>query len=424
LSKLSCMPNVHDDLHIEKKDLDEVFQYIEGYWPKLIRYHPKDLKTLIGLPNSYIVPTDSEIFQEQYYWDSYLIVRALINNPKYSHIAIGMVENLFYMIERFGIIPNASRFYFLSRSQPPLLSSMVLLIYGKIKDMNWLKKAVGYVEFEYNNVWMGETHLANFRAVESGLCRYYDVNAIDDLAEAESGWDLTSRFNGKCLDYLPVDLNCLLFLYEVDLAHIYNLLKNSKKVEKFEKAAIWRAKLINKLMWDEKTGYYFDYNFVKKSKSPLITVAGIYPLNVGIVSVARAQKAISLVEKILQKNYGVVQSVRFIENKQWDWPNGWSPLQLRAVEGLMRYGANRLARRLILKWLSLNIKIFRETGFLWEKYDVVHGAIGVPDRYPTLYGFAWTNACFLIMANMLEFLEKWPSENATPVWLVRRLGWY
>jgi len=135
LSKLSCMPNVHDDLHIEKKDLDEVFQYIEGYWPKLIRYHPKDLKTLIGLPNSYIVPTDSEIFQEQYYWDSYLIVRALINNPKYSHIAIGMVENLFYMIERFGIIPNASRFYFLSRSQPPLLSSMVLIIYDKIKDM-------------------------------------------------------------------------------------------------------------------------------------------------------------------------------------------------------------------------------------------------------------------------------------------------
>ena len=417
------MPEAHDDLHVEQEDLDEVFEYIEDYWSKLIRHHPKDLKTLIGLPHSYIVPTDSEIFQEQYYWDSYPVIRALINHPKYSQIAIGMVENFFHMIERFGIIPNASRFYFLSRSQPPLLSSMVLIVYDKIKDLDWLKKAVKYIEFEYNCVWMGKTHLSNFRLTKTGLCRYYDVNAIDSLAEAESGWDLTSRFDNKCLDFLPVDLNCLLFLYEVDLASTYQLLKDDKKAEKFKKAAEKRTRLVNDLMWDEKVGFYFDYDFVRKRRSHLITVAGVYPLNVGIASNQQAEKIMETIKNVLQKNYGVVQSVRFIENKQWDWPNGWAPLQLRTIEGLMRYGFNKLAKRLVLKWLALNIKIFKRTGFLWEKYDVVHGAIGVPDRYPTLYGFAWTNATFLIMVRVLKFLEEHPRDGSTPVWLVRRLGW-
>jgi len=120
----------------------------------------------------------------------------------------------------------------------------------------------------------------------------------------------------------------------------------------------------------------------------------------------------------------VAQSVRFVENFQWDWPNGWAPMQVRVVEGLMRYGYNRLALRLVKKWLFVNIKVFRETGKLWEKYDVVHGAIGMPDRYPTPHGFAWTNACFLIMAQIMEFLEKNPQERATPVWLVRHLGWH
>lgn len=410
---------------IEEKDLQEVLTYIENYWPKLVRVNKKDLKTLIGLPNPYIVPTDAGgIFQEQYYWDSYLVVRALIDHPKYQQLAIGIVENLFHLIERFGIIPNASRFYFLSRSQQPLLSSLVWMVYGKTRDLDWFKKGISYTEYEYENVWMGKTHLANFRLTDMGLNRYYDINAIDRLAEAESGWDMTARFDGRCLDFLPVDLNCLLYLYEDDLARAYQLFGNKKKAAQLKKAAAIRAKIINKLMWDEKTGFYYDFDFVHRRPSHLITVAGVYPLNVGIATASQAAQVMEIIKKVLQTKFGVVQSVRFVQNYQWDWPNGWAPGQLRTIEGLMRYGYNNLAKRLILKWLSVNIKLFGETGFLWEKYDVVHGRIGVPDRYPTPYGFAWTNAVFLIMVKILKFLEEYPAERATPVWLVRRLGWF
>ncbi len=409
---------------ISAKDLKTVFAYIESYWPKLIRENKKDSGSLIGLPNPYIVPSDSEVFQEQYYWDSYPIVRALIDHPKYSQIAIGMVENLLHLVDRFGIVPNASRFYFLSRSQPPLLSSMVFIVYEKTKDKNWLLRAIKIVEREYRDVWMGRTHLSNFRLVWHNLSRYYDINALDLLAEAESGWDTTARFMGRCLDFLPVDLNCLLYLYEKDFEKAYQILGDSKKSSGYKKAAEKRQKEINKFMWDEKVGYYFDFDFVNRRISHLMTIAGVFPLNVGIATRDQAEKIAAVVQRTLQKKYGVVQSVRFVENKQWDWPNGWAVMQLRVVEGLMRYGYNRLALRLVKKWLYLNIKVFKETGKLWEKYDVVRGTIGMPDRYPTPHGFAWTNASFLIMVQILEFLQENPHERATPVWLVRHLGWH
>lgn len=396
-------------LGIKQKDIDDVLGYIENFWPKLIREHKNDIRSLIGLPNPYIVPADGDVFQEQYYWDSYTVVRALIHHPKYSDVAKGMVENLLYLVERFGIVPNASRYYFLSRSQPPLLSSMVAIVYEKTRDNKWLENATRLVEMEYNDVWMGKIELNNFRNVYKGLSRYYDLNALDVLAEAESGWDMTSRFMERCLSFLPVDLNSLLYLNEIHLSKFYATLGNTKKSQKYLQLAKKRKEVMSRLMWDEKVGYFFDYDFVKKKRSHLITVAGIYPLNAGLATKVQAVKSIALVEKVLQKTYGVVQSVRFVENMQWDYPNGWAPLQLRTVEALIRYGDLHLAKRIIAKWLTVNIKVFKETGFLWEKYDVVNGRVGVPDRYPTQPGFAWTNAIFLILldkAKELMTLDK------------------
>ncbi len=391
-------------IRVSEKDLKSVLKYIEDYWPKLVREHKQDLRSLIGLPNSYIVPADGDVFQEQYYWDSYPIVRALIDHPKYSKLAIGMVDNLLYLVKRFGIIPNASRYYFLSRSQPPVLSSMVFLVYEKTKDKKWFSDAIKLVEEEYQDVWMGKIHLRNFRHVYKGLSRYYDLNALNVLAEAESGWDMSARFMGKCLDILPVDLNCLLYQYEVDLEKAYEILGNSFKAKKYKEAKDKRLSSINNLMWSDHEGYFFDYDWVKKRRSHLMTVAGVFPLSVGIASKKQAEGVLKVVEKTLQKKYGVVQSVKFVENFQWDYPNGWAPMQLRVVEGLLNYGYDHLALRVIAKWLSCNVKVFKETGSLWEKYDVVSGRIGVPDRYPTQPGFGWTNAVFLILLGIANDL--------------------
>ncbi len=389
-------------IRVKEKDLKAVLDYIEDYWPKLVREHKDDLRSLIGLPNPYIVPGGDDTFQEQYYWDSFPIIRALINHPKYSKLAIGMVENLLYLVKRFGIVPNASRYYFLSRSQPPTLSSMVFIVFNKTKDKKWFADAIKLVEEEYNDVWMGKIHLRNFRNVYKGLSRYYDINAMHVLAEAESGWDMSARFMDKCMDILPVDLNCLLYKYEEDLAKAWEILGSLEKSEKYKKLKSERVKVINKLMWNKRGGYFFDYDWVGKKISHLVTVAGVFPLTFGIATEKQAAKVAEVVERTLQQKYGVVQGVPFVENSQWDYPNGWAPMQYAVAVGLTRYGYKHLAVRLIEKWLNCNVKVFRETGFLWEKYDVVKGRVGVPDRYPTQPGFGWTNAVFLIFCEMLE----------------------
>ena len=204
---------------------------------------------------------------------------------------------------------------------------MVFLVYEKTKDRysrpedrdslilsrnkKWFAGAIKLVEEEYQDVWMGRVELRNFRNVYKGLSRYYDLNALNVLAEAESGWDMSSRFMGKCLDILPVDLNCLLYQYEIDLARAYEILGDSSKVKKYKDLKDKRAKSMNQLMWSERVGYFFDYDWVGRKISHLTTVAGVFPLSVGLATKDQAEKVIKVVEKTLQKNYGVVQSVRF-----------------------------------------------------------------------------------------------------------------
>ncbi len=388
--------------YLTPEKIQKVLKYIDAYWPKITRFHPKDSGTLIGLPKPFIIPAE-KFFEEQFYWDSYPVVKALLESKKHQNLAIGMVENLLYEVERFGFVPNASRMYFLSRSQPPFLSQMVWDVFDKTRDFKWFRRAIGYVEKEYENVWLSEDH-PHHRKVHAGLSRYYDINISDELAMAESGWDNTVRFEQGALNILPVDLNCLLYQYERDLAKAFGLLEEFKKEEMYNKLARSRAKTIEELMWNEKSGFFFDFNFAKLKQVPVITVAGLFPMIAGFARNDQVKKMVSVVEKVLECDWGIVQSEKFQKGLQWDYPNGWPLQQYLIVEGLIKYGYDDLAATLIKKWLAVNIKVFEQSEQLWEKYDVVSGEIGVPDRYPTQSGFGWTNACFLLLLKKMENL--------------------
>jgi alpha,alpha-trehalase len=48
--------------------------------------------------------------------------------------------------------------------------------------------------------------------------------------------------------------------------------------------------------------------------------------------------------------------------------------------------------------VSLNLRVFRQTGKLTEKYDVVHAnKPGGGGEYPTQDGFGWTNGVLLAL---------------------------
>ena len=126
---------------------------------------------LLYLPSKYVVPGGR--FNEMYGWDSYFVIRGLVRDNRID-LARGMVENFFFEIEHYGAVLNANRTYYLTRSQPPFLTSMILAVYDAQRvsgheDRAWLEKAYGYAVRDHS-LWTHEPHLAG----STGLSRYYD----------------------------------------------------------------------------------------------------------------------------------------------------------------------------------------------------------------------------------------------------------
>jgi len=132
------------------------------------RFQPQGL---LYLPNKYVVPGGR--FNEMYGWDSYFIIRGLVRDGRLD-LARGMIENFFFEIDHYGGFLNANRTYYLTRSQPPFLSSMVTALYDAEKqaghaDPAWLARAYTFLVRDHA-LWIHDPHLAG----ETGLARYYD----------------------------------------------------------------------------------------------------------------------------------------------------------------------------------------------------------------------------------------------------------
>jgi len=173
--------------------------------PGEVAQHQIQPPGLLFLPHPYVVPGGR--FNEMYGWDSYFIIRGLLRSGK-TELARGMVDNLFYEIEHYGAVLNANRTYYLTRSQPPFLSSMIMAVYESDKaagkdDRDWLKRAYRYAKTDYE-MWTREPHLAG----NTGLSRYYDFGdgPVPEGLHDEEGYyrDVLTYFlrQGKTTPYV------------------------------------------------------------------------------------------------------------------------------------------------------------------------------------------------------------------------------
>lgn len=386
-------------------DVTEARQYIKNYWVNLERFHPKDDESLLGLPKPYLVPAYEAghefDFNEMYYWDSYFMVQGMLDE-EHKELVMGILENLFALQKRLGIIPNASRTYLTGRSQPPFLTSFIFDVYDHYKlDKKWLKNAIEVAKDEYHTVWMGEAK-PNARLVYQGLSRYYDINYLHDLAEAESGWDMTPRFSRKALNYLPVDLNALLYKYEMDFARAEKIFGDKREAARWENAAKHRKQTMENLMWSEFKGLYYDYNYNKERRGSVSSLAGFYPMWAGMVSDEQAKQMVKALRRFEEKGGLATTDAQplnqFVPGKlptQWAHPNGWAPLHFIVVKGLQRYGYHKDAERIARKWVKTNLDWFNQNGVFLEKYNVVQPhKPPMKGVYPSQTGFGWTNAVF------------------------------
>ena len=406
VNKASSLLLPHKRGELGPEDVQVARDYIREFWVRLERFHPKDDESLLGLPKPYLVPSydvnASFDYDELYYWDSFFMVQGMLGSKRNPELVKGILQDLLSLFTRFKIIPNGSRTFLMGRSQPPFLTTFIYDVYNAYDlDKKWLKSSIEVAKQEYATVWQG-TKKPNERLVYKGLSRYYDINYLHDLAEAESGWDMTPRFNRRALNYLPVDLNALLYKYEMDFARTARAFDDLREAAKWEQAALARKASMDELMWDQTRGLYFDYNYVKEKRSGVSSLASFFPMWAGMVS---EKQAASLVKSLRRfENKGGLATTdalplgQYVPGSmpvQWAFPNGWAPLHFIVVEGLLRYGYHEDAKRIALKWVKNNLDWFNANGVFLEKYNVVN-----PEKppqkgvYPSQTGFGWTNAVF------------------------------
>ncbi|HEX4774741.1 MAG TPA: trehalase family glycosidase [Candidatus Saccharimonadales bacterium] len=402
---LPPLPSFRPDKELGPEDVKAAREYIANYWTKVQRFHPKDDESLLGLPKPYLVPSyrtkTGFDYNELYYWDSYFMVQGMLDE-EHQELVCGILENLESLFKRYKVIPNASRTYLTGRSQPPLLTAFIFDIHQSYNlGEDWLKKSMAVAQKEYETVWMG-VKKPNERQVYKGLSRYYDINYLHDLAEAESGWDMTPRFDRRALNYLPVDLNALLYKYETDFARVAKLSGNMREAAQWEDRAELRKQTMNSLMWDRIRGLYYDYNFVKEKRGNVSSLATYFPMWAGMVDEKQAAALVKALRRFEHKGglsttdaLPLGQFVLGSLPTQWAYPNGWAPLHFIVVKALERYGYHREARRIAMKWLKTNLMWFNTEHVFLEKYNVV-----APEKpplkglYPSQTGFGWTNAVF------------------------------
>lgn len=438
--------------------------------------------TLEGVP--YVVPGGR--FNEMYGWDSYFITLGLLKDGR-TGLARSMVDNFVYQITRYGKILNANRTYYLTRSQPPFLTSMIRAVLGALPANDattaWLKESLSAAILEYHSVWMSPERLTS-----TGLQRYFDSGTgpppevepghydavfrafaqrrgmdpaqfeqgyragrikdpeldsyfVHDRCMRESGHDTSYRLDNCCADLVTVDLNSLLYKTEMDIAVLLGTYfegvmeypDGRRELSKeWRERAERRKALMDRYLWDEERGMYFDYNVRTQHREEYVAATTMYPLWSGAASSAQAAALVENALPLLEQAGGIVSSTEHSRGpvtderpqRQWDFPHGWAPHQMLAWEGLKNFGFHRETARLAYRWLyTITINAVHYNGTVTEKYDVVnrshevfaeYGNIGATFSYITREGFGWTNASYQVALSFLSPGQRSALDRLTP----------
>ncbi|KAM4055189.1 trehalase domain-containing protein [Hirsutella rhossiliensis] len=272
-------------------------------------------------------------FREPYYWDSYWILEGLLRTRgAFTEIARNTIDNFLDLVERFGLIPNGARVYYLNRSQPPMLTQMVRIYMEHTGDAAILDRALPLLVREHD-FWArnrsvdiagpcGKNYTLSRYAVENTQPRpesfredyqmannasYFSATSgsvfnetapLDDAQRAElyanlataaeSGWDFSSRWLSRPQDsarddyfplrslngrnVVPVCLNSILYANERAIAGFFRQRGNGSAAGDWDGRAARRSEAMHALLWNETLFTYFDYNLTSRAHDVYVPV--------------------------------------------------------------------------------------------------------------------------------------------------------
>ncbi|KAI1718057.1 trehalase domain-containing protein [Ditylenchus destructor] len=394
---------------------------LHGMWRNLCREVTTDVKTeqdrhsLLYLPKPFIVPSATR-FKEIYYWDSYWIVKGLIASEMFSTVR-NILLNFAYLIEQYDFVPNGGRVYHLRRSQPPLLIPMLYDYFEATQDLDFVHQIIPYLEaemrfwrtsrqmkidingssykvFRYcaesNTPWPED--YMNQLELTKDMEREEKQKLFRELAtDAESGWDHSSRWmrilkdlrSIETCDIIPVDLNAFMCANFKILSTFFAKLGDRKKFQEY----VYRYKVLRDAhkavfleTWTNESRNFagwFDYN-IRTQRRNLNFYAS---MAVALYTQCYDPKETELLDQVY--NYfetigifdypGGIPASLIESGEQWDFPNGWAPMNHLFIEGLRTANNTRMqqmSRSLTEKWVLTNYRVYNATSLMWEKYNV------------------------------------------------------
>jgi alpha,alpha-trehalase len=406
-------------------DPADVLSYIKNNWQRCI-YQDQSGSGFGGVDLPYIYSSPcikgEGKFYFFFYWDTYFTNVGLLKHGLYD-VAKNNIRNMLWFIKQQGYMPNHVAIY--NRSQPPYLCRMVMDYLAATDDSSIFAEAAEGLRQEYH-FWTTARHTPTglqrhgHHATAKGCEAFYSFKRVlaqgnppeaprdvkvevggQFLAEAETGWDFTQRFNSRCLDYNAVDLNGLLHDYELFL------LKASAQLgwgdEKlWESRAQARRELTTQLLWNDSKGWFFDYNFVTGQHSEVWALSGMLPLFSGLATQAQAERARQNLH-VFEREHGiaVTEDRPGCRNYQWAYPNMWPPMVYVSVQALRRYGFEGDARRIAKKYVDTTVSLFEKTGQLWEKTEADTGRVA-GGEYEAAPMLGWSAGVFIAMHEFIE----------------------
>lgn len=403
-----------------------VRKHISASWEKTVRFNPEDTPdSLIGLPRPYTVPCVDGGFQELYYWDTFFTNEGLIADSRVEQ-AKDNTEDILSLIDRFGFMPNGNRLWYLSRSQPPFAAAMVESVFNATGDTLWLQRAYPTLMREYE-FWQEN------RQTPVGLNRYggeADEKLIQEfintagkrlgtnfrekgwteeqlrtfgrhcVAECESGWDFTPRFDRRCEDFCPVDLNAILYGVETTMARFAHILGTGEEDLWQNRAEVRKRRIVN---YCRKDGVFYDFDWVNRTHSSVLSAAPFALLFFGVLD---SHEADAVRKTLIRLEYpsgiAVCAKDKYDYQYQWSYPHAWPPVMYMTVMGLDRYGFKEDAKRIASRWVSATGRLYGHSKKLWEKMTCTGGVVPDVSEYGTPSMMGWTAGVYVCLDEYLK----------------------
>ncbi len=198
------------------------------------------------------------------------------------------------------------------------------------------------------------------------------------------------------------------------------LLKREDETKELKEEAQRLTELVNELMWDEETAFYYDR--FKSGKLSLVKMIGAYwALLADIVPADRLDRFVSHLDNEKEfKRPHRVPALSF-DHPDYDsngdyWNGGvWAPTNYMVLKGLENNGYNKLAYEIALNHVQNAVEVYEKTGTLWENYAPEGANQGKPSRSDFV---GWAGLIPISVLFEYVFGIRPDSQNNKIVWYV------